>query len=224
MYIVIAGGGKVGANLARSLLGLGHEVTLIEQRRDRFEQLEEELEGELEHQVQRGDATEIYVLERAGIARPPDLVLAVTGDDEDNIVICQIAREKYGVPKVIARVNDPRNQPHFDLLGISPTVCATSNIMALVEHEVPEHGLIHLLELRNENLEIVEVQIDKSSPSAGKTVERLELPEDSRLISITRDGQSEIAVGSTKLHPGDRVLAILQPGREDEFRRALLKS
>jgi len=220
MYIVIAGGGKVGANLARNLLEMGHEVTLIEQRRDRFEQLEDELE----HQVQRGDATEIYVLERAGIARPPDLLLAVTGDDEDNIVICQIAREKYGVPKVIARVNDPRNQPHFDLLGISPTVCATSNIMALVEHEVPEHGLIHLLELRNENLEIVEVQIDKNSPSAGKTVERLQLPQDSRLISITRDGQSEIAVGSTKLHPGDRVLAILQPGREDEFRRALLKA
>jgi trk system potassium uptake protein TrkA len=220
MYVIIAGGGKVGANLARTLIRLGHEVTVIEQRQDRFEKLEEELE----HQVQRGDATEIYVLERAGIARPPDLVLAVTGDDEDNIVICQIAREKYGVPKVIARVNDPRNQPHFDLLGISPTVCATSNIMALVEHEVPEHGLIHLLELRNENLEIVEVQIDKGSPSAGKTVERLEIPQDSRLISVTRDGQSEIAVGSTRLQEGDRVLAILQPGREEEFRRALLKT
>ena len=73
-----------------------------------------------------GDATEIHVLERAGIERPPDIVFAVTGDDEDNIIICQLAREKYGVPKVIARVNDPRNQPHFDLLGISPTVCATS--------------------------------------------------------------------------------------------------
>jgi len=220
MYIVVAGGGKVGANLARTLIGLGHELTLIEQRSDRFERLEEEFE----HQVQHGDATEIYVLERAGIARPPDLVLAVTGDDEDNIVICQIAKEKYAVPKVIARVNDPRNQAHFDLLGIAPTVCATSNIMALVEHEVPEHGLIHLLELRNENLEIVEVQIDKSSPSAGKVVESLSLPPQSRLISVTRDGQSEIAVGSTKLRPGDRVLAILQPGLEDDFRRALLKT
>src|SRR5919202_3442966 len=187
MYIVIAGGGKVGANLARALLEFNHEVTLIEQRQDRYEQLEDELE----HQVQRGDATEIYVLERAGIARPPDLVLAVTGDDEDNIVICQIAREKYGVPKWIARSNDPRNQPHFDLLGISPTVSATSNIMALVEHEVPEHGLIHLLDLRNENLEIVEVEIEKDSPSAGKTVERLKLPADSRLISVSRDAQSE---------------------------------
>jgi trk system potassium uptake protein TrkA len=218
MYILVAGGGKVGANLARALIGMGHEVTVIEQRQDRFDKLEEELE----HQVQHGDATEIYTLERAGIARPPDLVLAVTGDDEDNIVICQIAKEKYGVPKVIARVNDPRNQAHFDLLGISPTVSATSTILALVEHEVPEHGLIHLLELRNENLEIVEVQIEKSSPSVGKTVAGLSLPQESRLISVTRDGQSEIAVGSTKLLPGDRVLAILKPGREEEFRKALI--
>jgi trk/ktr system potassium uptake protein len=218
MYVVIAGGGKVGSNLARGLLDQNHEVTLIEQRRDRFERLE----LELEHQVQHGDATEIYVLERAGIARPPDLVLAVTGDDEDNIVICQIAKEKYGVPKVIARVNDPRNQAHFDLLGIAPTISATSSIMALVEHEVPEHGLIHLLDLRHENLEIVEVVVGKNSSSAGKTVEGLELPEDARLISVTRDGQSEIAVGSTALRKGDRVLAILQPGKEEELRKALL--
>jgi trk system potassium uptake protein TrkA len=163
------------------------------------------------------------VLERAGIGRPPDLVLALTGDDEDNMVICQLAKEKYGVAKVIARVNDPRNQAHFDLLGISPTVCATSSIMGLVEHEVPEHELVHLLELRKENLEIVEVQIDKGSPVAGKTVESLPLPEGARLISVMRDGRSEIAVGSTELQPGDQVLAILQPGKEDELRRVLLK-
>ena len=172
MYTLVAGGGKAGANGTRSLTRMGHEVTLIEQRPDRFAQLEEEFE----HQVQLGDATELYVLERAGIGRPPDLVLALTGDDEDNLIICQIAKERYGVPKTIARVNDPRNQAHFDLLGISPTVCATSSIMALVEHEVPEHDLIHLLELRKENLEIVEVQIDKDSPSAGKRVEKLPLP------------------------------------------------
>ena len=106
-----------------------------------------------------GDATEIAVLERAGIARPPDLVLAVTGDDEDNLVIAQIAREGYGVEKVIARVNDPRNQQTFDLLGITQTVCATSGLLGLVEHEVPEHGLVRLLELRREGLEVVEVQI-----------------------------------------------------------------
>jgi trk system potassium uptake protein TrkA len=219
MYVLIAGGGKAGANVMRSLLRAGHEATLIEQERDRFEALE----TEFEHQAMLGDATEIFILEKAGIRRPPDLVLALTGDDEDNLVISQLAKEKYGVGKVIARVNDPRNQAHFDLLGISPTVCATSSILGLVEHEVPEHELVHLLELRKENLEIVEVQIDKSSPSAGKTVEKLALPEGARLISIMRDGRSEIAVGASRLEPGDQVLAILEPGKEDELRRVLLK-
>jgi trk system potassium uptake protein TrkA len=224
MYVLIAGGGKVGANLARVLLAPhrghpGHEVTLIEQRRDRFDQLE----AEFEHQALHGDATELYVLERAGIARPPDIVVAATGDDEDNLVICQIAREKYGVAKVIARVNDPRNQAHFDLLGISPTVCATSNIMALIEHEVPEHDLIHLLELRKENLEIVEVQIDKNAPCAGKSLDKLRLPEGALVISVLRNGQAESVNGNTKLEPGDQVLAILQPGKEDELREVLLK-
>ena len=218
MYAIVAGGGKVGANVARSLLRLRHEVTLIEQRRDRFERLEEEFG----HQVLVGDATEIHTLERAGIARPPDLILAVTGDDEDNLVISQIAKEGYDVPKAIARVNDPRNQAHFDLLGITQTVCATSNILGLVEHEVPEHELVHLLELRKENLEIVELQIDRDSPGAGKRIAGLSLPEGARLISVLRDGYSELAVGSTVLRPGDQVLAILQPGKEDELKRALL--
>jgi trk system potassium uptake protein TrkA len=220
MYVLIAGGGKVGANVARTLMQHGHEVTLIEQRTPRFLQLEEEFE----HQVQHGDATELFVLERAGIARPPDIVLALTGDDEDNMVICQLAQERYGVPKVLARVNDPRNQAHFDLLGISPTICATSSVMALVEHEVPEHDLIHLLELRKENLEIVEVQIDRSSPSAGKRVDQLTMPEGARLISVMRNGAAEIAVGATELQPGDQVLAILEPGKEDELRRVLLRA
>jgi len=219
MYVLVAGGGKVGANVARSLLRMDHELTLIEQKRDRYEMLEEEFE----HQVQHGDATELFVLERAGIKRPPDIVLAVTGDDEDNMVIAQLAKEKYGVEKVIARVNDPRNQAHFDLLGIAPTVCPTQNIIALVEHEVPEHDLIHLLELRKENLEIVEVQIDKKAPCAGKRVDTLRMPEGSRLISVMRDGSAEVAVGSTELRPGDQVLAILQPGKEDELRRLLVK-
>jgi trk system potassium uptake protein TrkA len=219
VYVLIAGGGKVGANVARLLLRANHEVTMIEQRSDRFAALEEEFE----HAVQRGDATELYVLERAGVKRPPDLVLAVTGDDEDNLIICQIAKERYGVPKVIARVNDPRNQAHFDLLGISPTICATSNILSLIEHEVPEHDLVHLLELRRENLEIVEVQIAPESPVAGRRVENLRLPDGARLISVTRNGVAEIAVGSTELHAGDQVLAILQPGKEDELRKVLLK-
>jgi len=218
-YAIVAGGGKVGANVARSLLGMGHEVTLIEQRPSRYEQLE----AEFEHQVLLGDATELHVLERAGIERPPDLVLGVTGDDEDNLIICQLAREGYRVQKVIARVNDPRNQEHFDLLGISQTVCATANVLGLVEHEVPEHGIVHLLQLRQENLEIVELQVGKDSPAAGKRVAGLRLPEGARLISVMRNGRSELAEDSTVLRPGDQVLAVLEPGKEDELRRVLLK-
>jgi trk system potassium uptake protein TrkA len=219
MYILIAGGGKVGTNLTRSLLREGHEVTLIEQRPYRFEKLE----AEFEHQVIRGDATEIFVLERAGIKRPPDLLVAATGDDEDNIIIGQIAREKYGVGNVIARINDPRNQPYFDLLGISPTVSATGAIMGLIEHEVPEHGLIHLLELRKENLEIVEMTIDENAKSKGRRVGALKLPEGARIISVVRNGSAEIPDEQTQLEAGDQVLAILEPGKEDELRRVLLK-
>jgi trk/ktr system potassium uptake protein len=219
MYVIVAGGGKVGANLTRSLLKMGHEVTLIEQERAKYERLDEELQ----HQVQLGDATELHVLERAGIARPPEIVIAATGDDEDNIIICQLAQEKYAVPKVVARVNDPRNQPHFDLLGIAPTVCATSSLLALVEHEVPEHGLVHLLELRKENLEIVEVQIEDRSPCLGKALSGVPLPEGSQLIAVVRRGEAHLGNGSLTLEPGDQVLAILRPGTEEELRSALLR-
>ncbi len=132
MYAIIVGGGKVGLNLARELLDKGHEVTLIEQRRDRYLAMEDELE----HVAQYGDGTELWVMERAGVQRA-DLVVAVTGDDEDNILICQVAREKYLVDRIIARVNNPRNRQYFELLGIQPAVSATDLILRLIEHEVP---------------------------------------------------------------------------------------
>jgi trk system potassium uptake protein TrkA len=219
VYVLIAGGGKVGSNLARTLIRTGHEVTLIEQRPEKFDMLE----AEFEHQVHKGDATELYVLERAGIRRPPDIVVAATGDDEDNIIICQLAREQYGVEQVIARVNDPRNQAYFDLLGIAPTVSATRSIMALIEHEVPAHGLIQLLELKKENLEIVEVTVDDKSNCAGKTIRQVQLPPGSRVISVVRNGKASIPDETMQLVPGDSVLAILEPGKEDELRRVLVR-
>jgi trk system potassium uptake protein len=220
MFLIVVGGGKIGANLVRTLLHDDHEVVLVERSRARFERLE----PELQHGVLLGDGTELHILERAGIRRPPDIVVAVTGDDEDNMVVCQLARERYNVPKVIARVNDPRNQAHFDLLGISPTVSATQSIMALIEHEVPEHELIQLLQLRRENLEIVEVEIDGDSPAAGMRVDALQMPEGARLISVMREGGAEIAVGSTELRAGDQVLAILEPGKEQALLHALRRS
>jgi trk system potassium uptake protein len=219
VYILIAGGGKVGRNLTKDLLAMGHEVTVIERRADRYHSLEEEFE----HVVQHGDATELHVLERCGVRRA-GLVVAVTGDDEDNIIVCQVARDGYGVERTVARVNDPRNQEAFDLLGISPTVCATTSIMALIEHELPNHELVKLLSLRREQLEITEIQLADDSPSAGRLVREVDLPAGARLISVMRGGEAEIAVGETRLEPGDQVLAILKPGLEPAVRRALLRA
>ena len=219
MYILIAGGGKVGRNLTKDLLAMGHEVTVIERRADRYHSLEEEFE----HVVQHGDATELHVLERCGVRRA-GLVVAVTGDDEDNIIVCQVARDGYGVERTVARVNDPRNQEAFDILGIAPTVCATTSIMALIEHELPNHELVNLLSLRREQLEITEIQLQDDSPSAGRLVREVDLPAGARLISVMRGGEAEIAVGETRLEPGDQVLAILKPGLEPAVRRALLRS
>src|SRR3954453_5464839 len=127
MYVVVVGAGKVGWNLARELIDKGNELTVIENDRSRFATVEEELE----HAVQYGDATELWVLERGGIQRA-DLVIAVTGDDEDNILICQVAKEKYLCQRIVARVNNPRNLQHFKLLGIQPAVSATDLILRLI--------------------------------------------------------------------------------------------
>ena len=155
---------------------------MIEQSAHRYRLLEEELE----HVAQHGDATELMVLERCGIERA-ELVVAVTGDDEDNIVVCQVARERYGVERVIARVNDPRNHELFDLLGIAPSVCATTSIMRLIEHELPDHELVPLLELRREGLEVVEVQL--GDDVAQRRVSEIPLPEGARLIAVLRAGR-----------------------------------
>jgi trk system potassium uptake protein TrkA len=217
-FIIVVGGGQVGKNVTRTLLELSHEVVLLEQRRDRYMLLDEEFG----HRARYGDATELSVLEGAGIRRPADIVVAVTGDDEDNIVICQLAKELYAIEKVVARVNDPRNQAHFDLLGITPSVSATEMVIALVQHEMPQHELVHLVNLARENLEIVEVEVGWKAPAAGTRVEELRLPATARLISVMREGVAEIAVGSTELRPGDQVLAILEPGGEQELRRQLV--
>src|SRR6201992_4096052 len=116
----------------------------------------------------------MWVLERAAIARA-DLVIAVTGDDEDNILICQVAKERYGVQRIVARVNNPRNLQHFKLLGIQPAVSATDLILRLIEPEVPEYGLVQLLALEEEHLEIIELEVAKSASAAGQKVQDVPL-------------------------------------------------
>jgi trk system potassium uptake protein TrkA len=210
VYVIIAGGGKVGWNLARELMGKGNEVTLVEGQRHRYLAIEQELE----HAVQYGDATELWVLERAGIQRA-DLVIAVTGDDEDNMLICQMAKEKYLCKRIIARVNNPRNRQWFELLGIQPAVSATDLILRLIEHEVPSYGLVHLLDLRDEQLEIIEIEVGAGSPVAGKQVAEVELPEGSLIISVLRQGTGFVPTGDTLIEAGDEVLLVLDPGLEE---------
>jgi trk/ktr system potassium uptake protein len=212
LYVVIAGAGKVGWNLARELMAKGNEVTVIESDRARYLTVEQELE----HAIQYGDATELWVLERAGINRA-DLTVAVTGDDEDNILICQIAKEKYLCSRIIARVNNPRNRPYFELLGIQPAVSATDLILRLIEHEVPSYGLVHLLDLRDEQLEIIEVEVSRGAPAAGCRVSDVELPDGSLIISVLRQGRGFVPNSETVIDAGDEVLLVLDPGLEDRI-------
>ncbi len=187
-------------------------MTLIEADRDRYLTVEQELE----HNVQYGDASELWVLERAGISRA-DMVIAVTGDDEDNMLICQVAKEKYLVDRIIARVNNPRNREHFELLGIKPLVSATDLILRLIEHEVPEYGLVHLLDLPEQRLEIIEMELPENSRAAGTRVGDLAMPEGSLLISVLRDNSGFVPNSETVLQAGDEILAVLDPRMEEDL-------
>jgi len=211
VYVIIAGAGKVGWNLARELLEKDNEVTVIESDRRRYLTVEQELE----HAVHYGDATELWVLERAGINRA-DLVVAVTGDDEDNLLICQVAKEKYLVDRIIARCNNPRNLEHFKLLGIQPAVSATDLILRLIEHEVPRYGLVHLLDLPEERLEIIELVVSDGSPAAGRRIVDIDLPEGALIVAVLRaEGGGFVPKSDTTIKAGDEVLLVLDPGLED---------
>jgi trk system potassium uptake protein len=212
MYIVVVGAGKVGWNLARELIGKGNELTVIESDASRFAMVEEELE----HAVHYGDGSELWVLERAGVARA-DMVIAVTGDDEDNILICQVAREKYGVERVIARCNNPRNLQHFELLGIKPAVSATDLILRLIEHEVPRYGFLHLLDLPQERLEIIEIEVADGSPADGAQIKDLGLPDGSLAIAILRHGTGFVPLSDSVIEAGDEVLIVLDTGLESKI-------
>jgi trk system potassium uptake protein len=219
MYVIVVGAGKVGLNLARELIDKGNELTIVENSARRYATVEEELE----HRAQYGDGSELWVLERAGIERA-DMVIAVTGDDEDNILICQVAREKYGVERVIARCNNPRNLQHFELLGVKPAVSATDLILRLIEHEVPRVGLLHLLDLPQERLEIIELEVRQGSPACGKQVKELGIPEGSLVISILRDGTGFVPLADSEVKAGDEVLLVLDTGLEDKVTERFARS
>jgi trk system potassium uptake protein len=217
VFVLIVGAGKVGLNVARSLAHLGHEFLIVEQRRTRFDLLRPELEDQLVF----GDGTEMWVLEEAGITRA-DLVVAVTGDDEDNVVIAQLAKHEYHVPKVVGRVNDPRNRPTFDLLEVDATICASAMVISMIQHELPSHQFVPLLSLKRENMEVVEIEVSDDSPAAQLPLRDVRLPDGVLVATVLRDEDAIVARADTVLMPGDHLLCLLPPGKEKALIRALL--
>jgi len=216
MYIVVVGGGKVGYYLTKSLINEGHEVLVIERDQRKCDAMAEEL-GSI---VLRGDGAEAAVLAEAGANRA-DVVVAVTGDDEDNLVICQMAKKRFNVGRTIARINNPKNERIFGLLGIDATVSSTNLIMSQIELEIPHHSLVHLLKLKHSNVEIVETVISPDSSIVGRSLKELTLPPDCIISMIVRDGNLVIPTGTTEFQPGDEVVALAKVENEQALRRLL---
>jgi trk system potassium uptake protein TrkA len=221
VYIVIVGGGKVGFYLGKGILEEGHEVLIIERdQKDphRSEHIADELGDDV---VLRGDGCEAATQDKAGVARA-DILIAVTGEDEDNLVACQVAKSRFKVPRTIARINNPKNEAIFKLLGIDTTVSATSIILGSIEQELPTYQLVPLLTLRGGGLEMVEVKIPDESPAVGKPLRDLQLPQ-SALVSLVVDagGTAKVPTGDTIIHAEDEVLAVTRPEMEGALRRVL---
>lgn len=210
MYIIVAGGGKVGYYLAKELISEGHEILVIEQNAKKCDRIAEELGSVVVH----GDACETAVLNDAGTARA-DMVIAVTGDDEDNLVICQVARKKFNVPRTIARINNPKNEEIFRKLGIDVTVSSTNIILEHIESELPTHPLVHLLELKAQGLEIVEMKVTPNSLAAGKQLKDLPLPASCVVsLHISLKHGTSIPRGDSVLEVGDAIVAVTTPESE----------
>jgi trk system potassium uptake protein len=217
MFIVVAGAGKVGYHLARALIA-DHEVLVIELDPARVSFVAEELGEEV---VMHGDACDAATMERAGMERA-DLVVAVTGDDEDNLTFCQISKAKFSVPRAVARINNPQNESLFKRLGIDATVSATALIMAHIEQELPWQGLIPLLTLQARGLEIVEIKVPPEAAAAGRTLRQLLLPQGSMVILIIEaEGTPRLPTPDLTINPNDILLAVTQIETEESLRTAL---
>ncbi|MBI5029321.1 MAG: TrkA family potassium uptake protein [Chloroflexi bacterium] len=216
MYIIIVGGGKVGYYLAKSLLRDEHEILIIERDKRKCDIISAELGGI----VMRGDGTDSIVMEEAGMSRA-ELAIAVTGDDEDNLMICQMAKKKFGVKRTIARINNPKNEHIFKLLGIDHTVSVTDLILAQITREIPAHSLVHLLTLKDVGMSFVEAKVPESSPAVGKRLRDLAVPEDCVIPFIIRNGKGIVPKGDTVLMIDDELVAVTSVQQEDVLERLL---
>ena len=217
MYIIVVGGGRVGYYLTRALLDEGHEVLIIEQNPFVCNTINDEL-GSI---CFRGDGCEAATLDEVGTGRA-DMFIAVTGDDADNLVACQVAKHRFNVPRTITRIRNPNNKILFKKLGIDVTVSSTNVILEQIEEEVPTHPLTHLLEIRDKGQEIVEVKIPPEATTVGKSVRELSLPPGSTLaLLIRKEGKHRVPTLNTILRAEDRIIAITTPESEEALRTAL---
>jgi trk system potassium uptake protein len=206
MFVLVVGGGKVGYYLTKELVENGHEIVLMEKDRIRAAQIVDEL-GSI---VVAQDGCEGRFLRLAGANRA-DIVAAVTGDDEDNLVICQMAKHHFDVPRTIARVNNPKNEDLFRHLGVDEIISPTRMVLGSIEQDIPVHELLHLAALENE-LEIIEAQLQADSPAVGKSPGDIVVPEGCSLFAVVRGGVATPIRADTMLREGDKVIAI---GRAD---------
>jgi trk system potassium uptake protein TrkA len=219
MYVIVVGGGKVGYYLTKQLLTEDHEVLLLEKDRRRQAMLAEQL-GEI---VVQGDGCEVRIMAEAGFGRA-DVIVAVTGDDEDNLVICQMAKKKFQAPRTVARVNDPANVSLFQKLGIDTTVSSTQIIFNLLEQQIEPGEIIPLGALRNGNIEVVAINVSERSPVLNRNVRDLPLPGNALIISVVRAENALLPQGDIRFEADDTVIAMVVADEEPQLRRIFAES
>lgn len=214
MYIIVVGGGKIGFALSQSLLLNGHEVLCIEQDAQRNSINSKSL-GSASF---IGDGCEVSVLDKIGANRA-DALIATTGDDQDNLITCQIAKHKFGVPKTIAQINNPQNRDIFRILGVDATVNITEVIMSQIVQEMPEHPLVPVLSLQGTGQELCHVDITTNSSVIGKQLNQIELPGLSRIaLIIDKNREVKIPSDTMILRSGDEIIAVTRPEDEEKLR------
>lgn len=216
MKAIIVGGGKIGFYLAKALSERGYSVTIIEQDKNQSQYCANNLEAE----VICGNGTTVEALAAAGSDKA-DCVIAVMGRDESNLVSCQIAKNKFGAAKTIARVNNPKNSEALSTLGVDIVISTTDNIIQLLEHEVDLSAMKKVLQLNGEDASIVEITLPEHYALEGKALSQLELPNNCNIACISRGDRTIIPRGGTMLLSGDVMLAVMKDSAEKELRKVL---
>jgi trk system potassium uptake protein TrkA len=214
MYIIIIGGGSIGYHLCKELLKEGHEVLVLDKDSAKCDKFEDDL-GSV---CMRGDGCEVAALSEAGTGRA-DVFIAVTNEDEDNLVSCQVAKHKFNVPRTIARVSNPENEDIFKKLGVDCTIAVTNLIMRHIEEEIPAHPLAHLLSMSTEGAELMEIIVGESSHAIGKALKELDIPRDSIIALLIRNGQRpQLPTQDTVFNLKDRIIAMTTVESEEKLR------